>query len=75
MIMDAGNGTFKHFESMEELEAREEFKRSRVKPSIFSKGEILEIKESTFKIVDLNKKYMKLRLLPVKSEEKTHAKE
>ena len=70
--MDCGNGTFKHFESMEELEASEEFKRSRVKPSIFTKGEILEIKESTFKIVDINKKYMKLRLLPVKSEETTN---
>ncbi len=32
--------------------------------SIFKVGEILEIKQSEFKVVSLGKKYMKLKLLP-----------
>jgi hypothetical protein len=61
--MDTGNGEFKQ---LDQAEYNEELLKQLDGSSdgIFCKGEILEIKGSTFRVVSIGKKFMNLKLLP-----------
>ncbi len=60
--MDQGDGTFKQFDSL--LKAQEAKTENPLFGGIFTKGEILEIKGSRFKITQVLHKGLKLTLLP-----------
>ncbi len=63
--MDSGKGHFEQFVDHQELNDRVlELERLREKVgSIFQVGEILEIKDSRFKIRSIGKREMRLRLM------------
>lgn len=64
--MDSGNGEFMRYENNQKLNDKiTEIERLREKVgSIFRVGEIVEIKESRFKIKSIGKREMRLRLMP-----------
>ena len=66
--MDTGKGSFESFDSEIVLNTRlKELTKLKDKVgSIFRVGEILEIKDSRFKIRSIGKREMRLRLLPWK---------
>jgi hypothetical protein len=60
--MDQGDGTFKQY--MDIVTAKEAQANNPLAGGIFTKGEILEIKGSRFKVVQILHKGLKLSLLP-----------
>ena len=64
--MDSGNGNFERFDNDQKLNERmEELIKLREKVgSIFRVGEIVELKDSRFKIRSIGKREMRLRLMP-----------
>ena len=71
--MDTGEGKFHKFESpFEEQALRKKYPKSK---GVFTVGEILEIKESRFKVKDISVWGIKLKLLkPINKEEETYPK-
>lgn len=59
--MDTGEGYFKQLESLDDAETfRDQFPRSK---GVFSVNEIIELKGSKFRIVDISPFGLKLKLL------------
>jgi hypothetical protein len=67
--MDSGNGEFVRYENDQTPKDIAELEKVYGKVcSIFRVGEIVEIKESRFKIKAIGKREMRLRLLPRKDQ-------
>ena len=64
--MDSGRGKFKMFEDEEKLFTWQEQLKKEGKPtgSVFRLGEVVELKESRFKVVKITGRKLTLRLLP-----------
>jgi hypothetical protein len=60
--MDQGDGTFKRYKDF--LSAKKAQAKNPLSGGIFTKGEILEIKGSRFKITQILDKGLKLSLIP-----------
>jgi len=64
--MDSGHGKFNMFDNEEKLLTWQEQLKKEGKPyrSVFRLGEVVELKESQFKIVKITARKLTLRLLP-----------
>jgi len=64
--MDTGEGRFKELKTLEELRSMQE--EYPLHGGVFTKGEIVELKGSRFKIKTISPKELRLKLLPREGE-------